>query len=117
MIAPDEMELTEEEMAALAIAQGEEQLMIGDAKLVEIIHTLRKSLPTSALAPEEKMSIPKGDQYDGFTEQNTLHVDEFLYTDEETDELVDAGLLSREYCANCGSHETKPMSTSFSTCD
>lgn len=87
----------------------------GTAKLTEIIHFLRDALPISALAHDEKMTIPKGDHYEGYTEQNTLHVDEFLYTDEEAQELTDAGLLPQDYCANCGCQEIKHLSTSNST--
>lgn len=97
-------------MAALALS-AKEGANDGDEKLVDIIHFLRKALPTSALAPNETMTIPKGDHYEGYTEQNTVHVDEFLYTDEEAEELKDAGLLTHDYCADCGSRNLKPLST------
>lgn len=106
------MELTEAELAQIMLSQqsGSDD---SDAKLTSIIQFLRKALPTSALAPDEKISIPKGNHYDGYTEDNTLHVDEFLYTDEEAEELTDAGLLARDYCASCGSKDIKPLSAYF----
>lgn len=108
--ASDEPEFDEEMMAALALSS--EQASNSDNKLTEIVQFLRKALPISALAPEESMSIPKGVQYEGYTEKNTLHVDEFLYTDEEAQELTNAGLLPQDYCGECGSHDIKHLSTS-----
>lgn len=104
------MEFDEEMMASLSLSTKDAS-EDGDAKLVDIIQFLRKALPTSALAPNETMSIPKGDHYECFTEQNTVHVDEFLYTDEEAEELKEVGLLSHDYCADCGSRNIKPLST------
>lgn len=107
-----EPEFDEEMMAALALSQ-QDGAGEGDAKMSEIISFLRDALPLSALAPDETMTIPKGDHYEGYTEQNTLHVDEFLYTDEEAQELTDAGRLPQDYCGNCGSHDIKHLSTYF----
>lgn len=33
----------------------------------------------------------------------------FLYDDDDVDELVDQGTLSREYCAQCGCREIMPL--------
>lgn len=97
-------------LAALELGEEEKQDP-NDAKLVEIIQALRKALPPNALAPEETMTIPKGSHYEGYTIKNTVHVDEFLYTDEEAEELIAAGLLSHNYCADCGSTNIQPLST------
>lgn len=41
-----------------------------------------------------------------------MHVDSFLYEDDEAiDELCEKGKMSRSYCVECGSHNTKPLST------
>lgn len=40
----------------------------------------------------------------------TLHVDEFLYTDEDIDKLVDSDQLQTHYCLDCGSKNTRPLS-------
>eukprot|EP00112_Aurelia_sp_Birch-Aquarium-sp1_P012207 Seg2566.1 transcript_id=Seg2566.1/GoldUCD/mRNA.D3Y31 product="hypothetical protein" protein_id=Seg2566.1/GoldUCD/D3Y31 len=49
---------------------------------------------------------------DGKTELSevTLHIDAFLYDDEDIDSLVDRGLLSRNFCADCKSLNTQPIS-------
>lgn len=41
--------------------------------------------------------------------RHTLHVDAFLYDDEQVDELCERGELDRNYCLQCGSHKTKPL--------
>lgn len=38
-----------------------------------------------------------------------MHVDGFLYTEDDVDELCDAGKLSRNFCQKCGSKDTKPL--------
>jgi hypothetical protein len=43
----------------------------------------------------------------------TVHVDAFLYTDDDVDALVDHGDLQRNYCLDCGSKNTKPLSKSI----
>ena len=40
----------------------------------------------------------------------TVHVDAFLYDDEDIDRLCDEGRMSRNYCCDCGSHNTAPLS-------
>ena len=41
-----------------------------------------------------------------------VHVDSFLYSDEDIDRLCDEGKMSRSYCKECGSHNTAPLSKS-----
>ena len=40
----------------------------------------------------------------------TVHVDSFLYSEEDIDRLCDEGKMSRCYCQDCGSHNTTPLS-------
>lgn len=40
----------------------------------------------------------------------TVHVDSFLYDEDDIDELVEQGAMSRNYCRACGSHLTAPLS-------
>ena len=39
-----------------------------------------------------------------------VHVDAFLYDDDMINDLCDQGIMSRNFCCNCGSHNTKPLS-------
>ncbi len=42
--------------------------------------------------------------------KTTIHVDAFLYDDDLVDNLCDEGKLPRNYCTECGSRNTKPLS-------
>ena len=101
------MDLANEKLSELNI-EGEDIL---EETLTEIVQQLRKALPLSGLAPGEVLRIPKMDHYEGYTETNTVHLDDFLYADEEVDDLVAAGLLQLRFCVECGSHNTKPLRT------
>ncbi|KAF9929645.1 hypothetical protein BGZ65_005706 [Modicella reniformis] len=78
-------------------------------RLNKIIQDLREHLPVNAEAPSEDITIPGSDEFEGFTKDNVVHVDGFLYTEDDVDELCDAGKLSRNYCLKCGSKNTKPL--------
>lgn len=39
-----------------------------------------------------------------------MHVDEFLYDDDDMNELIDNGKLQKYYCIDCGSRDIKPLS-------
>lgn len=90
---------------------GEEEDEHEDA-LESIIKYIKSVVPPSAMAPGEKTSIPRGpgSAFVGWTEANTLHVDAFLFSDDDVDELCDKGLLYRFYCQGCGSRsQVKPL--------
>ncbi|OZJ02250.1 hypothetical protein BZG36_05035 [Bifiguratus adelaidae] len=78
-------------------------------RLNEIIADLRETLPVTAQAPDETITIPETEDFHDYTEQNTVHVDAFLYDDDAIDDLCDQGKMSRNYCLKCGSHDTKPL--------
>lgn len=39
----------------------------------------------------------------------TLHVDSFLYDEDQVDSLCEEGSMSRLFCLNCGSYKTAPL--------
>ncbi|KAI7898300.1 uncharacterized protein BX663DRAFT_525355 [Cokeromyces recurvatus] len=78
-------------------------------KLGRIIKDLRTCVPISAEAPGEKTTIPNTPEFEGYTEQNTVHVDGFLYSEEDVDELCDEGKMSRNYCLDCQSRNVAPL--------
>ncbi|KAI7823598.1 hypothetical protein BC939DRAFT_160963 [Gamsiella multidivaricata] len=78
-------------------------------RLNKIIEDLRERLPVNAEAPSEEITIPGSEEFEGYTKDNVVHVDGFLYTEDDVDELCDAGTLSRNYCQKCGSKDTKPL--------
>ncbi|KAL7309677.1 hypothetical protein PS15m_010528 [Mucor circinelloides] len=85
---------------------------VSDAKMMRLgrmIKDLRTRVPISAEAPGEKTTIPDTPEFKGFTEQNTVHVDGFLFSEEDVDDLVDEGKMSRNYCLDCGSRNVAPL--------
>ncbi|KAK5887075.1 hypothetical protein CesoFtcFv8_018044 [Champsocephalus esox] len=73
--------------------------------LQNISEDLRGSLPQSAMLPSESTALSKMQQ----SSNPTVHVDSFLYDEDEVDSLCDEGSLSRSYCLSCGSTRTAPL--------
>jgi len=75
-----------------------------DNTLATIIQDIKDSLPDiTTEAPNEFICIPKNNSFKGYTKENTINVDGFLYTDEDIDELVESGKLQSHYCLDCNS--------------
>ncbi|KAI9006628.1 hypothetical protein CLU79DRAFT_723727 [Phycomyces nitens] len=104
-----EHEEEEEEMETEG--QGEFQ-PVSDIKMMRlgrIIKDLRARVPISAEAPEEQTMIPKSKEFADYSDENTVHVDGFLFTEDDVDELCDKGQLSRNYCLECRSRKVAPL--------
>ncbi|SAM09844.1 hypothetical protein [Absidia glauca] len=78
-------------------------------RLGRIIQDLRTKVPLSAEAPGEQTVIPKTEDFADYTNDNTVHVDGFLFSEEDVDELCDQGKLSRNYCLDCNSKKVAPL--------
>ncbi|KAG0012188.1 hypothetical protein BGZ80_000142 [Entomortierella chlamydospora] len=78
-------------------------------RLNKIIQDLKERLPINAEAPSEDITIPSSEEFEGYSKDNVVHVDGFLYTEDDVDGLCDEGKLSRNYCLKCGSKDTKPL--------
>jgi len=130
-IPKNEIPTASEELIKMAIAAREETQngefefefdVGGDSKytsvakrkklrtLDKIRDMLRDTLPPDGLAKGEKVNMPFGQEFEGFTEENTMHVDSFLYPNEDAiDEYCEKGVLSRNYCTKCGSRDCKEL--------
>ncbi|ORX45330.1 hypothetical protein DM01DRAFT_1340140 [Hesseltinella vesiculosa] len=85
---------------------------VNDLKMVRlgrIIKELRQKVPLSAEAPGEKITLPQSEDFADYTTENTVHVDSFLYSEDDVDELCDEGKLSRNYCLDCQSRNVAPL--------
>ncbi|KAG2214437.1 uncharacterized protein EV154DRAFT_475513 [Mucor mucedo] len=85
---------------------------VSDAKMMRLgrmIKDLRTRVPISAEAPGEKTVIPNTPDFKGFTDQNTVHVDGFLFSEEDVDDLCEEGKMSRNYCLDCKSKNCAPL--------
>ncbi|XP_049453070.1 uncharacterized protein zgc:109986 isoform X1 [Epinephelus fuscoguttatus] len=73
--------------------------------LQNISEELRASLPPDAMFPSESTAYTKMQQ----CSQPTVHVDSFLYDEDQVDSLCEEGTMSRSYCLTCGSYRTAPL--------
>uniref|UniRef100_A0A3B4XFL2 Zgc:109986 n=2 Tax=Seriola lalandi dorsalis TaxID=1841481 RepID=A0A3B4XFL2_SERLL len=84
-----------------------DDLLVDNRKVMlqSIADDLRASLPLDAMLPSETTAHHKMQQ----RPQPTVHVDSFLYDDEQVDSLCEEGTMSRTYCLSCGSYRTAPL--------
>ncbi|XP_022621872.1 uncharacterized protein LOC111237171 [Seriola dumerili] len=84
-----------------------DDLLVDNRKVMlqSIADDLRASLPLDAMLPSETAAHHKMQQ----RSQPTVHVDSFLYDDEQVDSLCEEGTMSRSYCLSCGSYRTAPL--------
>lgn len=83
-------------------------LMPGDKRMKKIIKGIKKRIPLDGIMSSENIYHPEGKNSD-CDPSTTVHVDSFLYSDEDIDRLCDEGKMSRTYCKECGSHNTAPL--------
>ncbi|XP_069171561.1 uncharacterized protein [Procambarus clarkii] len=81
----------------------------GDTKLRKIADDLREIMPLNAILPTEQITFPSVGENADCDPTHTLHVDAFLYDEDMVDELCDTGELARNYCVDCSSHNTQPI--------
>ncbi|XP_074069471.1 uncharacterized protein LOC141506531 [Macrotis lagotis] len=76
-----------------------------DIILKNIAEDLRNCLPLETMLPSEQVAIQKIKQQP----EPIIHIDAFLYDDDFIDSLCEKGKMSRNYCLECGSHQTAPL--------
>ncbi|XP_046982734.1 uncharacterized protein LOC124552495 [Schistocerca americana] len=80
-----------------------------DDLLKTIADDIKEVLPPDAVLPSENISTPLVGENADCDPRHTLHVDAFLYDDEQVDDMCEDGRLDRNYCLQCGSHKTRPL--------
>ncbi|XP_022708665.1 uncharacterized protein LOC111271892 isoform X2 [Varroa jacobsoni] len=70
---------------------------------------IRKKLPLEAILPSERIVAPTSGENADCNPRTTMHVDAFLYPDEEINKLCEDGILSMSYCSDCGSRNIRPL--------
>ncbi|XP_022053566.1 uncharacterized protein zgc:109986 isoform X1 [Acanthochromis polyacanthus] len=73
--------------------------------LQNISDDLRTRLPLNAMLASETTAHLKIQQ----CSRPTLHVDSFLYDEDQVDSLCEDGTMSRTFCLNCGSQKTAAL--------
>ncbi|XP_011861851.1 PREDICTED: uncharacterized protein LOC105558657 isoform X2 [Vollenhovia emeryi] len=77
--------------------------------LNSIVSDIKQKVPFNAILTSENITAPLTGENSDCDPNITLHMDEFLYSDEDIDELVDNNQLQRYYCTDCGSRSIKPL--------
>ncbi|XP_028996009.1 uncharacterized protein zgc:109986 isoform X2 [Betta splendens] len=84
-----------------------DELLLDNRKVMlqSIADELRTRLPLDATLPSETRAQRKMQ----LQPRPTVHVDAFLYDEEQVDALCEEGTMSRTYCLSCGSSRTAPL--------
>ncbi|XP_058471826.1 uncharacterized protein zgc:109986 isoform X2 [Solea solea] len=84
-----------------------DELLLDNRKVMlqSIADDLRALLPLDAMLPGEAAAHHKMQR----RPRPTVHVDAFLYDDDQVDALCEGGAMSRNYCLHCGSQRTAPL--------
>ncbi|XP_064461339.1 uncharacterized protein LOC135371209 [Ornithodoros turicata] len=78
-------------------------------KLNQIAQFVRKLVPEDAVLKSENILWPTQGENADCHPETTVHVDAFLYDDDDIDDLVEQGKLHRSYCGACGSRDIVPL--------
>lgn len=80
-----------------------------EKRLKKIAKDIKRIIPLQGVLDTEKIRHPEEGKGLACQPSTTVHVDSFLYSDEDIDRLCDEGKMSRNYCKQCGSHNTAPL--------
>ncbi|XP_027042530.1 uncharacterized protein LOC113670567 [Pocillopora damicornis] len=80
-----------------------------EKRLKNITKDIKRIIPLQGVLETEKIRHPEEGKGLACERSTTVHVDSFLYNDEDIDKLCDEGRMSRNYCKQCGSHNTAPL--------
>ncbi|XP_035214047.1 uncharacterized protein LOC118187870 isoform X2 [Stegodyphus dumicola] len=74
-----------------------------------IAEDIKALIPLEAILPSEKVMHENICNKPEDINKPVIHVDSFLFEDDQIDDLVEEGKLSRNYCRNCGSLNVTPI--------
>ncbi|XP_054714850.1 uncharacterized protein LOC129224426 [Uloborus diversus] len=78
-------------------------------QLRTIAEDIRSIVPVSAIFPSECVDHSSLIKSEDSVNEPIVHVDSFLFEDEDIDALVEEGMLSRNYCKSCSSTNIAPI--------
>ncbi|EGI63248.1 hypothetical protein G5I_08276 [Acromyrmex echinatior] len=77
--------------------------------LNSIASDIKQKIPFNAILSSENFITPLTGENSDCDPSITLHMDEFLYNDEDIDKLIDSNQLERYYCTDCRSRNIQPL--------
>ncbi|XP_002158994.3 uncharacterized protein LOC100211334 [Hydra vulgaris] len=75
----------------------------GEVLLSCIKSAIKEKVPFDAIMDSEKICFPTVGEDSHLHSKNSIHVDAFLYDDDDVEDLVEEGKLTRYFCKSCGS--------------
>jgi len=96
--------------------RNSEGILPATVMLDKIAGDIRNRVSLEAVMPSEQIVCPTNGEDASMTPVNTVHVDAFLYDEAGENELVDAGVLQRYYCQDCGSRNTQELTFVTHSC-
>jgi len=96
--------------------RNSEGILPATVMLDKIAGDIRNRVTLEAVMPSEQIIYPSAGEDANMTPVNTVHVDAFLYDEAGENELVDAGVLARNYCQDCGSRNTGELTFVTHSC-
>lgn len=88
----------------------------GEEMLNRIAGDIRSQMPLEAVLKSESIVYPTVGEDANLNSSNCAHVDAFLYDEDGEEALVQEGLLSRSYCADCGSRNIEDLTFTTHSC-
>ncbi|KYQ53773.1 hypothetical protein ALC60_07256 [Trachymyrmex zeteki] len=77
--------------------------------LNSIVSDIKQKIPFNAILSSENFITPLTGENSDCDPSVTLHMDEFLYNDEDIDKLIESNQLERYYCTDCRSRNIQPL--------
>lgn len=96
--------------------RNSEGILPATVMLDKIAGDIKNRVTLEAVMPSEQIVYPTSGDDTNMTPVNTVHVDAFLYDEAGEDELVQAGILARHYCQDCGSRNTQELTFVTHSC-
>nr|CAD7258032.1 unnamed protein product [Timema shepardi] len=89
------------------LSSPESSTQNADIILESIAIELRSMVPLEAILPSEHIREPFEDS--SYDMQHCIHVDSFLYDDDDFDDMCSDGKVPRFFCKDCDSRNTEPL--------
>nr|CAD7442103.1 unnamed protein product [Timema bartmani] len=95
------------ERVVIDLSSPESSTQNADIILESIAIELRSMVPLEAILPSEHIREPFEDS--SYDMQHCIHVDSFLYDDDDFDDMCSDGKVPRFFCKDCDSRNTEPL--------
>eukprot|EP01064_Diplonema_japonicum_P011182 TRINITY_DN18453_c0_g1_i1.p1 TRINITY_DN18453_c0_g1~~TRINITY_DN18453_c0_g1_i1.p1 ORF type:complete len:311 (+),score=74.40 TRINITY_DN18453_c0_g1_i1:46-978(+) len=97
------------ELVGHLVEEIDEDAAEREAVVMDIKAFVKDLVPLSGEAGDEKVNLPEGGAFKTSTDENSMHLDLFLYDEDDVEDLVKAGKISTNFCKQCGSRDVDEL--------